>query len=146
MTLNLCPEKHYGRIFSLRLPAKRTQSNPIPPPAPMFLVCDGVEGHRGGALASKIISENLPAIIDNACFCHLFFISRLYCGEAIMSNVQWGRENAGYDNRDRTAPGQPGLHNKNAGRNLCPSIHHSLRGPNASGPGLFPYRSRFSLS
>jgi len=32
MPPNLCPEKHYGRIFPLRLPAKQTQSKPIPLP------------------------------------------------------------------------------------------------------------------
>jgi hypothetical protein len=29
MTLNLCPEKHYGKFFSPSAPAKQTQSNPI---------------------------------------------------------------------------------------------------------------------
>jgi len=29
MTLNLCPEKDYGKFFSPSAPAKQTQSNPI---------------------------------------------------------------------------------------------------------------------
>jgi hypothetical protein len=38
MTPNLCPEKHYGRIFPLRLPAKRTQLKPISVSAARFIV------------------------------------------------------------------------------------------------------------
>ncbi len=36
------------------------------PHVPVFLVSDGMGGHRGGALASKIISEDLPVMIENA--------------------------------------------------------------------------------
>ena len=105
---NPLPRKALWKHLPPPPPPKQTQSNPIPPPPPIFLVYDGIRGHRGGAPASKIISENLPVVIENAYFCHLFLIYRLYCDEAIISNVQWGRENAGYDNRDRAAPGQPG--------------------------------------
>ena len=36
------------------------------PDVPLFLVADGMGGHRGGALASKTIAENLPVMIENA--------------------------------------------------------------------------------
>lgn len=36
------------------------------PHVPIFLISDGMGGHRGGALASKIISEDLPVMIENA--------------------------------------------------------------------------------
>jgi len=36
------------------------------PNVPIFLVSDGMGGHRGGALASRIISEDLPVMIENA--------------------------------------------------------------------------------
>ena len=36
-----------------------------PEPA-LFLVSDGMGGHRGGAIASEIVSEDLPVMIENA--------------------------------------------------------------------------------
>jgi len=36
------------------------------PHLPLFLVSDGMGGHRGGALAAKIITEDLPVMIENA--------------------------------------------------------------------------------
>ena len=36
------------------------------PETALFVVSDGMGGHRGGALASGIISEDLPVIIENA--------------------------------------------------------------------------------
>jgi len=36
------------------------------PHVPIFLISDGMGGHQGGALASKIITEDLPVMIENA--------------------------------------------------------------------------------
>lgn len=36
------------------------------PHVPIFLVSDGMGGHQGGALASKIVTEDLPVMIENA--------------------------------------------------------------------------------
>jgi len=36
------------------------------PETALFVVSDGMGGHRGGALASGIISEDLPVMIENA--------------------------------------------------------------------------------
>jgi len=48
MTLNLCPEKHYGKTAPLPTPKKQTQSNPIP--RPQIINCQ-----------SSIINPNPPA-------------------------------------------------------------------------------------
>ena len=43
------------------------QDNFFADPEPsLFLVSDGMGGHRGGALASGIVSEDLPVMIENA--------------------------------------------------------------------------------
>jgi serine/threonine protein phosphatase PrpC len=36
------------------------------PHVPVFLVSDGMGGHQGGEIASKIVSEDLPVMIENA--------------------------------------------------------------------------------
>lgn len=36
------------------------------PHVPIFLISDGMGGHQGGALASRIITEGLPVMIVNA--------------------------------------------------------------------------------
>lgn len=36
------------------------------PHVPIFLISDGMGGHQGGALASRIITEDLPVMIENA--------------------------------------------------------------------------------
>jgi protein phosphatase len=36
------------------------------PHVPIFLISDGMGGHQGGALASRIITEDMPVMTENA--------------------------------------------------------------------------------
>lgn len=38
------------------------------PHVPIFLVSDGMGGHQGGELASRIVSEDLPVMIETALY------------------------------------------------------------------------------
>ncbi len=54
-------ETHAGKV------REENQDSFFADPEPaMFLVSDGMGGHRGGALASGIVAEDLPVMIENA--------------------------------------------------------------------------------
>jgi len=56
-------ETHVGKV------RQENQDSFFADPEPaLFLVSDGMGGHRGGALASGIVAEDLPVMIENALY------------------------------------------------------------------------------
>jgi protein phosphatase len=58
---------HWGAETHVGMERRENQDNFFADPEPaLFLVSDGMGGHQGGALASGIIAEDLPVMIENA--------------------------------------------------------------------------------
>ncbi|MGB2863750.1 MAG: protein phosphatase 2C domain-containing protein [Sedimentisphaerales bacterium] len=63
------PPAHFrwGAETHVGMERQENQDNFFADPEPaLFLVSDGMGGHRGGALASGIVSEDLPVMIENS--------------------------------------------------------------------------------
>jgi len=58
---------HWGAETHIGKERQENQDSFFADPEPaLFLVSDGMGGHRGGALASGIVAEDLPVMIENA--------------------------------------------------------------------------------
>ena len=67
--LVISPPAHFrwGAETHVGMDRQENQDNFFADPEPaLFLVSDGMGGHKGGALASGIVAEDLPVMIENA--------------------------------------------------------------------------------